>query len=80
MAEAEAKELAEAVGRFLSTVPYTERRVFLMRYFNRAKIQDIAIEFNMSTGKVKPMSEIAERRANHFDQPLFLNLNVLKTY
>ena len=55
MAEVEAKELAEAVGRFLDTVSYTERKVFLMRYFDLAKIQDIAIEFNMSTGKVKSM-------------------------
>ena len=55
VAEVEAKELAEAVGRFLDTVPYTERKVFLMRYFDLAKIQTIANEFNMSTGKVKSM-------------------------
>ena len=53
--EVEAKELAEAVGRFLDTVSYTERKVFLMRYFDLAKIQNIASEFNMSTGKVKSM-------------------------
>ena len=53
--EVEAKELAEAVGRFLDTVSPTERKVFLRRYFDLAKIQDIAIEFNMSTGKVKSM-------------------------
>ena len=55
VAEVEAKELAKAVGRFLDTVSYTERKVFLMRYFDLAKIQDIASEFNMSTGKVKSM-------------------------
>lgn len=55
VAEVEAKELAEAVGRFLDTVSYTERKVFLRRYFDLAKIQDIAIEFKMSTGKVKSM-------------------------
>ena len=55
VAEVEAKELAEAVGRFLDTVSHTERKVFLRRYFDLAKIQDIAIEFNMSTGKVKSM-------------------------
>ena len=53
VAEVEAKELAEAVGRFLDTVPYTERKVFLMRYFDLAKIQYIAIELNMSAGNVK---------------------------
>ena len=55
MAEVEAKELAEAVGRFLDTVPYMERKVFLMRYFDLAKIQDIAYQFNMSSSKVKSM-------------------------
>ena len=55
VAEVEAKELAEAVGRFLDTVSYTERKVFLRHYFDLAKIQDIAIEFKMSTGKVKSM-------------------------
>lgn len=55
VAEVEAKELAEAVGRFLDTVPYTERKVFLMRYFDLAKIQDIAGKFDMSTSKVKSM-------------------------
>ena len=53
--EVEAKELAEAIGRFLDTVPYMERKVFLMRYFDLAKIRDIADQFNMSTGKVKSM-------------------------
>ena len=60
--EVEAKELAEAVGRFLDTVPYTERKVFLMRYFDLAKIQDIANEFNMSTGKVKSMLHRTRRK------------------
>ena len=54
-AEVEAKELAEAVGRFLDTLPYIERKVFLTRYFELAKIQDIANQFNMSTSKVKSM-------------------------
>ena len=54
-AEVEAKDLAKAIGRFLDTVPYTERRVFLMRYFDLAKIQDIASKFNMSSSKVKSM-------------------------
>lgn len=55
VAEVEAKELAEAVGRFLDTLPYTERKVFLMRYFELAKLQDIAATCNMSSGKVKSM-------------------------
>ena len=51
----EAKALAEVIGRFLDTVPYTERKVFLMRYFDMAKIQDIARGCNMSPSKVKSM-------------------------
>lgn len=55
VAEVEAKELAAAINHFLDTLPYTERKVFLMRYFDLAKIQDIASEFNMSSSKVKSM-------------------------
>ena len=55
VAEVEAKELAKAVGRFLDTVPYKERKVFLMRYFALAKIQDIADQCDMHPGKVKSM-------------------------
>ena len=53
--EVEAKALAEAIGHFLDTVPYTERKVFLMRYFDMAKIQDVADKFHMSPSKVKSM-------------------------
>ena len=55
VAEVEAKELAKIIGRFLDTVPYTERKVFLMRYFELAKLQDIAHQLNLSLSKVKSM-------------------------
>lgn len=55
MAEVEEKDLAETVGRFLDTVSHTERKVFLMRYFDLANIQDISNQFNMSSSKVKSM-------------------------
>ena len=55
VAEVEAKALAAAINHFLDTLPYTNRKVFLMRYFDLAKIQDIASEFNMSSSKVKSM-------------------------
>lgn len=54
-AEVEAKELAQAVGRFLDTVPYMEKKVFLMRYFNLLRIQDIADQLDMSASKIKSM-------------------------
>ena len=52
-AQIEAKELAETIGRFLDTVSYTERQVFLMRYFDLAKIQDIAEKCSLKIGNVK---------------------------
>lgn len=55
VAEVEAKELAAAINRFLDTLPYTERKVFLMRYFDLASLQSIAEKFKMSNSKVKSM-------------------------
>ena len=60
--EVEAKALAEAIGHFLDTVPYTERKVFLMRYFDMAKIQDIARGCNMSPSKFKSMLHRTRRK------------------
>ncbi len=54
-AEVEAKELARTIDRFLDTLPYTERKVFLMRYFNLASIKDIEHQFHMSSSGVKSM-------------------------
>ena len=54
-AEVEAKELAQTVGRFLDTVPQTERAVFLMRYFEMAKLQQIAAQHGASVSKIKSM-------------------------
>lgn len=54
-AEVEARELAEAVGGFLDTLPYIERRAFLMRYFDLAMVRAIACELHLSSGKVKAM-------------------------
>ena len=54
-AEVEAKELAAAVARFLDMLPCAERKVFLMRYFELARLQDIADRFSMRVSKVKSM-------------------------
>lgn len=53
--EVEARELAAAINRFLDALPYTERKVFLMRYFDLARLGDIEAAFKMSNGKVKSM-------------------------
>ena len=55
VADVEAKELAAAINRFLDTLPYTERSVFLMRYFDLARLRDIETRFKMSNSKVKSM-------------------------
>lgn len=53
--EVEAKELAEAINRFLDTLPYMERKVFLMRYFDMADLKQIEQRFKMSSSKAKSM-------------------------
>lgn len=55
VAEVEARELATAINRFLDTLPHRERKVFLMRYFDLAKLTDIEATFEMSSSKVKSM-------------------------
>lgn len=54
-AEVEAKELAKTVGLFLETLSGTERSIFLKRYFELMKIQQIAQSYGMSVSKVKSM-------------------------
>lgn len=53
--EVEARELAQAISRFLDTLPNPERQVLVMRYFHLAGIQEIAARFRMSGPKVKSM-------------------------
>ena len=54
-AELEAQELAECIGSFLDTLPSLERTLFLKRYFNMEKLQDIARNYNISLSKAKSM-------------------------
>lgn len=51
----ERKQLAELFNRFLASLPETERRVFLCRYWYMDSIRDIAANFGFSTGKVTSM-------------------------
>jgi RNA polymerase sigma-70 factor (ECF subfamily) len=53
--EVEAKELARAISGFLRTLPYIQRKVFLMRYFEMADLTQIQEEFQISNGKAKSM-------------------------
>ncbi len=51
----EAKELGRAVAAFVRTLPGTERRVFLCRYWYLDSVMDIAETFGFSQSKVKSM-------------------------
>ena len=57
----EAAELTEALDRFLASLPDTERRVFLRRYWYMDPIGAIASRFGFSQSKVKSM--LARTRA-----------------
>lgn len=49
------KELAQAINRFLDTLPIPERRVFLARYWYLEPIGEIAARFAFSQSKVTSM-------------------------
>lgn len=49
------KETIAAFNRFLDTLPDTDRRVFLRRYFALEPIRDIAGDYGFSESKVKSM-------------------------
>ena len=51
----EEKELEALIGRFVASLPQTERRVFVLRYFYLAQISEIALSLRFSSGKVKSM-------------------------
>ena len=54
-AEVEAKELAKAIDRFLTTLPQMEQQVFVLRYFHLAGIPEIARRYRITESKVKSM-------------------------
>ena len=51
----ERKEIVKAYVKFLDTLPITERRVFLCRYWYVESIETIANKFGFSQSKVKTM-------------------------
>ena len=51
----EAKELTYRINSFLKTLPDTEQRVFVLRYWYVMSIKEIAREFGFSDSKVKSM-------------------------
>ena len=53
--EIERQELKKLLSDFLDTLPVTERRVFLCRYWYMDSIQSIALQFGFSQSKVASM-------------------------
>lgn len=51
----EVKELSNAINNFLSTLPETERNVFVCRYWFLASITEISEKFSFSQSKTKSM-------------------------
>lgn len=48
-------ELTEMINRFLRTLPDTERRVFILRYFHLYAVSDIARDFGFNRNRVASM-------------------------
>ncbi len=53
--EVEAKMLADVINSFVKSLPDTEQRVFLCRYWYIDSVESIAKEFGFSHSKVKSM-------------------------
>ena len=53
--ELEEKELTQAVNCFLSSLPVTERDLFVCRYWYLASVKELAHSFGYSESKVKSM-------------------------
>ena len=52
-AEIEAEMLSRSVDSFLRALPKTERQIFMRRYWYMDSINDIALRFKLSSGKIK---------------------------
>ena len=66
--EVEAKELARAISGFLRTLPYIQRKVFLMRYFEMADLTQIQEKFQISNSKAKSMLHRTRRKLKTYLQ------------
>lgn len=62
------KELSQAIERFLSTLPVTERSVFLCRYWYFDSLASICGSFGFSQSKVKSMLHRTRKKLQQFLQ------------
>ena len=53
--EVETLEVAAAVQKFLNTLPDTERRVFVRRYWHMEAVADLATRFGCGQSRIKSM-------------------------
>ena len=66
--EVEAKELAKAISGFLRTLPYIQRKVFLMRYYEMADLTQIQEHFQISSSKAKSMLHRSRKKLKAYLQ------------
>lgn len=64
----EMKELSSAISSFLSTLPETERDVFVCRYWFLASIEAISKKFDFSQSKTKSMLSRTRKKLSIFLQ------------
>lgn len=62
------KEVLAGINRFLGTLPETERRVFLCRYWYLAPVAEIADRFGFSQSKVASMLHRTRGKLNDYLQ------------
>ena len=68
-----AKELAAKVNAFLKTLPESERRVFLCRYWYLDSVKSIAARFGWSESKVKmTLKRARDKLRDHLEKEGFI--------
>ena len=61
----EQKELIQSINAFIKTLPETEQRVFVYRYWYLTPVKSIAYDFGFSESKVKSMLSRTRTKLKH---------------
>ena len=64
--EVETLEIAAAVQKFLDTLPDTERRVFVRRYWHMEPIADLAARFGYGQSRIKSMLHRTRKKLQEY--------------
>ena len=68
-AELEARELSEAIGRFLAALPYQDRYPFVRRYWFADPVKDIAAVTGLREGRVSlRLFRLREKLRKHLEK------------